>query len=415
MDPGGSEHGEWMMTTTRWWALGLVLVLASCGGGGGDAGSSNFAGSTPTTGDATGGTTGGTSTPVASTSASPAAITFVSVAPADAALVVRGAAGAGRLETGTVTFKVVSAAGAAVSGATVNFALSTGTDAVLSASSGTTDASGNVVVGVRSGLLSAPFEVTATVVGVTGVSTRSNRLQVSNGPAIANGFELVADKYNLDGGNTGDTTTLTIFARDANGNPVPDGLTVSFTTDNGAVATSTRGGCLTVNGQCTVDFIVQEPRGTGIATVVATALGDGGAVLSASVPIYMATPAGSRVTLTDAVTTLTSVALSVAQNCTTTLEVLAMDGNDRALAAGSTVSTSAPSTGISGSVLFGSPVDDQLSLGSPPNRLTLQVSSSVVAGVAPAASTCRTGSFKLVMTTPNLISVVQNVTVTSTP
>jgi hypothetical protein len=404
-----------MMTMTRWWAVGLVLVLASCGGGGGDAGSSNFAGSTPTTGDTTGGTTGGTSTPVASTSGSPAAITFASVAPADAALVVRGAGGAGRLETGTVTFKVVSAAGSAVSGATVNFALSAGTDAVLSASSGTTDASGNVVVGVRSGLLSTPFEVTATVAGVTGVSTRSNRLQVSNGPAIANGFELVADKYNLDGGNTGDTTTLTIFARDANGNPVPDGLTVSFTTDNGAVATSTRGGCLTVNGQCTVDFIVQEPRGSGIATVVATALGDGGALLSASVPIYMATPAGSRVTLTDGVTTLTSVALSVAQNCATTLEVLAMDGNDRALAAGSTVSTSAPSTGISGSVLFGSPVDDQLSLGSPPNRLTLQLSSSVVAGVAPAPSTCRTGSFKLVMTTPNLISVVQNVTVTSTP
>lgn len=403
------------MTTKRWWALGLVLVLASCGGGGGDAGSSNFAGGTPTTGDTTGGTTGGTTTPVATTSSSPAAITFVSVAPAEAALVVRGAGGAGRLETGTVTFKVVSAAGAAVSGATVNFTLSTGTDAVLSATSASTDASGHVVVGVRSGLLTTPIEVTATVAGVTGVSTRSNRLQVSNGPAIANGFELVAAKYNLDGGLTGDTTTLTIYARDVNGNPVPDGLTVSFTTDNGAVATSTRGGCLTVNGQCTVNFIVQEPRGSGIATVIATALGEGGAVLTASVPIYMAQPAGSRVTLPGDTVALTSVALSVAQSCTNTIEVQAMDGNGRALAAGSTVEVAAPSTGITGNFVFGSPVNDQLSLNSPPNRLTLQVSSSVVAGVGGAPSTCRTGSLKLVMETPSGISVVQDVSVTSVP
>lgn len=405
------------MTTMRWWALSLALVLGSCGGGGGDAGSSLYGGGSTTTGSGGTGGTGGTTTttPVATTSAAAAAITFVSVTPASAALVVRGAGGAGRVETGTVTFKVVSASGTVVSGATVDFTLSTGTDATLSATSGTTDASGNVIVGVRSGLLTTPIVVTATVAGVTGVSTRSDSMQVSNGEAIAAGFELVAAKYNLDGGHTGDSTTLTIFARDVNGNPVPDNLAVAFTTDFGAVATSTRGGCLTLNGQCTVDFTVQDPRGAGMATVVATALGVGGAVLTDSIPIYMATPAGSRITLPDGTTRVSTVPLSVAQNCSTTFEVLAMDGNGRALAAGSTVNTAAPSLGISGSVLFGSPVDDQLGGGSPPNRLTLQVSSAVVTGVSPAPSTCKTGTFKLVMTTPHLISVTQDVTVTSVP
>src|SRR5690606_246351 len=46
----------------------------------------------------------------------------------------------------------------------------------------------------------------------------------------------------------------------ANGNPVADGFPVVATTIYGRVGTSDRGGCITVNGICEIEYQVQNPR-----------------------------------------------------------------------------------------------------------------------------------------------------------
>jgi hypothetical protein len=47
---------------------------------------------------------------------------------------------------------------------------------------------------------------------------------------------------------------------DAFGNPVPDGTPVVFQTNMGAIGSSDKGGCNTVNGVCSVAFRTQAPR-----------------------------------------------------------------------------------------------------------------------------------------------------------
>ena len=47
---------------------------------------------------------------------------------------------------------------------------------------------------------------------------------------------------------------------DQYGNPVPDGAPVIFQTNLGAVGSSSKGACNTVNGGCSVDFRTQDPR-----------------------------------------------------------------------------------------------------------------------------------------------------------
>jgi hypothetical protein len=391
----------------------FVLALSACGGGGGDPGTNQFAPNTTTPDTGTTTPTTPTATPSQASS-----ITFVSATPAGTALAVRGAGGNGRTESGVLTFKVVSASGVAVSGATVNFSLNTGTDASLPAATGVTGSTGDVSVTVQSGVISGPVVVVATVAGVTGVTTLSDSIQVSNGLAIAAGFELVAEKYNLDGGFTGDSTNLTIFARDANGNPVADGLAVSFTTDFGVVATSTLGGCTTVNGRCSAVFRVQDPRGaSGIATVQARALVGAATQLVDAVPIHMASPAGTNyvATLNDLVPTLlTTVGVSAGQNCSTSSEYLLNDGTGHAVAAGSIIAVVAPSSGVTASILLGSPVLDQLSDGFPANRFLMTVATSAITPATTPAS-CATGRFTLTFTTPNGLTSSQTVQVVDLP
>jgi hypothetical protein len=51
-----------------------------------------------------------------------------------------------------------------------------------------------------------------------------------------------------------------VLLADAFGNPVPDGTPVVFQTNMGSVGSSSKGGCNTVNGGCSVDFRAQNPR-----------------------------------------------------------------------------------------------------------------------------------------------------------
>jgi Bacterial Ig-like domain (group 1) len=287
--------------------------------------------------------------------ATPATVSFVSSSAQGEAIVLKGAGGNGRAETAILEFKVLDASGAPISGATVNFSINADNgNATISPTSAVSDSSGRITTTVLSGDSPASIVVVASS---GSVSVQSDTLLVSNGTPSARTFEIVAEKYNLNGQLTGDTTTISAFIGDQAGNLVPDGVAVSFVTDYGAVGSSTLGGCTTVNGTCSVDFRVQEPRGDGLATVIGTVRVGSETTLSESLTINMAS--GPYVALnssTEAV--LTSVVLP---SCKASLEALLSDGQGRSVAAGSTISVEFLSlSGATVSIKSGSPVLDQL-------------------------------------------------------
>ena len=55
-------------------------------------------------------------------------------------------------------------------------------------------------------------------------------------------------------------SNVNVLLADQYGNPVPDGAPVIFQTNLGAVGSSSKGACNTVNGGCSVDFRSQDPR-----------------------------------------------------------------------------------------------------------------------------------------------------------
>lgn len=217
------------------------------------------------------------------------AINFTSAVPSDKSIVIAGAGGNGRSETALLTFTVVDSSGAPLKGVVVDFAEVPTGSVTLSAPSGTTNSAGQVTATVNSKSQPASVIVNATVHGRTGISTQSDTLTVTTGVATQRGFDLSASKFNLDSNLSGDSSTLTVRIVDANGNPVADGVPVVAQTNFGAVGTSSRGGCTTVNGVCTVDYKVQNPRptdGTPVTVVFSTQTGDG-AQISDSLSLWV--------------------------------------------------------------------------------------------------------------------------------
>lgn len=344
----------------------------------------------------------------------PAAVNFVSSVPSGTAIVVKGAGGNGRTESAVLTFAVVDASGAPVSGASVNFALNTTNGgATLQSTTGTSNSSGQVTVTVSSGTAPATIVVTASTTLATGtvISSQSDTLIVSNSVPVSGGFEIVAAKYNLDGRTTGDSTTVTAYVRDQFGNPVPDGVAVSFTTDFGAVASSTLGGCTTVNGTCTVTFRVQNPRPTtnGIATVTGMVGVGTSTQLVESIQINMAGAASSAYLAYDLADAgpATQVTLT---SCKQSFQLLLTDGTNHSTAAGTLITPGFASNNVAVTVTSGSPVLDQLS-GFSPTLFGFQVDLATSAPAPPcvAGGTVKSSGlyFELQYQTPHGITFLQ--------
>lgn len=237
-------------------ALASTLALVACGGGGGSPGGSTNVGSGTGTG------TGGTTTPV--TVGAPASIQLVSAIPSDKSIVIKGEGGNGRTETATLTFKVLDTNGNPLAGQGVNFT-TTSTDVVLNVTSGKTDATGLVIATVNSGTKPTSFSVKATVDGKPDIFTGSDSILVTTGLATQRSFSMSTDVYNPEGWTFDSTPTaaaahIQVLLADAFGNPVADGTPITTQTNAGSVGSSNSGGCLTVNGGCTVDFRAQNPR-----------------------------------------------------------------------------------------------------------------------------------------------------------
>jgi hypothetical protein len=293
----------------------------------------------------------------------------------------------------------------------VNFSvnLQQAAGATISPATAVSDSSGRVTTTVLSGASPGSIVVVATAATATNVSVQSDTLLVSNSVPVSGGFEIAAAKYNLDGGFTGDSTKITAYVRDQFGNPVPDGVAVSFQTDYGAIATSTMGGCTTANGMCSVDFRVQEPRGMGLATVVATIGVGTSTVLQQNLSIHMAVPAGSSLVAVDSADVLTKVVMT---SCTQTFVGRLQDGTGAAMAAGTVVAVdfTEPST-ITAAIKKGTPVMDALDLA--PTTVQFEINATN-AGLACNASGSGqgTGFVNLSWTTPHGINKPQRVEVT---
>lgn len=197
-------------------------------------------------------------------------ITFVSAEPEHLALA--GTSNSQFPAISTITFNVKDEAGNFLSNELVNFSLSTSVGGIsLSPLSAETNSEGNVLVKVSAGSVPTSVRVSATV-NDTQITTVSSNLVISTGLADQNSFSISAEKLNPEGLNLdGVEVAVTVRAADHFNNPVPDGTSIYFTTEGGAIDPT----CSTLNGACSVTWRSQNPRpGNGRVTILATALGE---------------------------------------------------------------------------------------------------------------------------------------------
>lgn len=186
-------------------------------------------------------------------------ISFVSAVPENISIL-----GTGGIESSTVKFQVLDKNSNPVSNQSVSFALNTAVGGVaITPLIATTNNLGIVQTVVNTGTVATSLRVTAKVENgaVPAISSQSKQLIVSTGIPDQDSFSLSAEFVNAEGWDI-DGTEVTVTARmaDAFNNPVPDGTTVSFTTEGGSIEDA----CQTVKGACSVKWTSQLPRPEGV-------------------------------------------------------------------------------------------------------------------------------------------------------
>ncbi|QDQ27433.1 hypothetical protein FNU76_14300 [Chitinimonas arctica] len=218
----------------------------------------------------------------------PAAVQFVDATPTS--LQIRGSGGS---ETAVVRFRVVDANAQPVANQTLNFTLQEqlASIASLNTASAVTDGQGLAGAAVAAGTVGGPVAVVATLAGNTALSAQSSQLLVSTRIPHQNGFSLSVDIGNPEFHDyDGVVVNATLTASDRYGNPVPDGMVVSFKTEGGIGVvrdalntTSPVGSCVIRNSSCTVtltsagnrSLLDQSPAGLhGRMTLIAFARGE---------------------------------------------------------------------------------------------------------------------------------------------
>ncbi|MEN9912070.1 MAG: hypothetical protein RI956_514 [Pseudomonadota bacterium] len=203
------------------------------------------------------------SIPVASAAVSE--LRYISATPSSA-LVIKGAGGVGRQESGTVTFKLINSSGNPVPDAIVNFEASTIAGGItVNPSKGKTDAQGQVSTTVNSGYLPTPVSILATTVDLkTGevFTSASSLLSISAGPAEQKSISMSFDANNIRGDDyDGNTANVTLRLADNWGNGVTDGTVINMITEGGKVAAADgSGSCITSNSTCTMTLTTQNFR-----------------------------------------------------------------------------------------------------------------------------------------------------------
>jgi hypothetical protein len=199
-------------------------------------------------------------------------ITFISANPTQ--LVLRGTGGQNSQTISTLIFQVNGALGNALAQQNVTFSLNTQTGGLsLFPAAGITNSQGQVSTRVTSGNVPTSVRVTAEVLTDSGTSvlTQSDLLAVNTGLPDQNSFTLSADNLNPEADYiSGQTVSVVARLADTFNNPVPNGTSVSFTTEGGFIEPS----CTTTSGTCSVIWTSAEPRTADHRiTILATAIG----------------------------------------------------------------------------------------------------------------------------------------------
>jgi hypothetical protein len=206
-------------------------------------------------------------------------LTYIGATPASNVLVVKGAGGLNRVESGIVSFKLEDLSGSPVANQLVTFQLNTIAGGItLTDNFPITDALGVASVRVNSGTLPTPLTVLAKVVTAAGTFTAaSSVLSISAGPPEQRSMSLSVSTRALEGwGIDGTLSNITIRMADYWGNSVPDQTAVSFIAEGGNISNplTSNGSCLTKNGECTMVFRSQNSRpANGRVSILAYAEG----------------------------------------------------------------------------------------------------------------------------------------------
>jgi hypothetical protein len=216
----------------------------------------------------------GVTTPVTGTLqiALPAAasVQFVNAAPLDKSIVIRGQGGINRTETATLRYRVFDVFDRPLVGQRVDFSVLPSGAVTLNKLTDTTDQNGEVITTVNSLDTPTTFRIQATLPGTANatrpnISTLSDSIVVTTGLAVQRSMSLSVTEPNIEGwaydsGTTTPAAVFTILLADQSGNPVADGTPIVFQTNLGAIGSSDKGGCTTLNGGCSVNFRTQNPR-----------------------------------------------------------------------------------------------------------------------------------------------------------
>lgn len=202
-------------------------------------------------------------------------IEFISAEPNS--IVLKGTGGQGKQETSTLTFRVKSNLNNVLAQQEVSFSLDTEVGGItLSRNDGLTNSQGLVTTQVLAGSVPTSVRVTAkATMEVNGesidVQSQSDILSVNTGLPEQRSFTIGASVFNPEADlYNGEESVITARLADNFNNPVPDGTTVSFTTEGGVIEPS----CTTTNGACSVTWTSAEPREDDHRiTILATALG----------------------------------------------------------------------------------------------------------------------------------------------
>ncbi|MFQ3189402.1 MAG: hypothetical protein ACI936_000526 [Paraglaciecola sp.] len=199
-------------------------------------------------------------------------IGFVSAQPAQ--IVLQGTGGQNNQTVSTLVFEVLGGLGNPLSQQKVQFSLNTPTGGLsLFPDEGMTNSQGQVSTRVTSGNVPTSIRVTAEVVTDSDIPvlTQSDLLTVNTGLPDQNSFTLSANNLNPEANNiSGQTVNIVARLADTFNNPVPDGTSISFTTEGGIIEPS----CTTINATCSVIWTSANPRVLDHRiTILATAIG----------------------------------------------------------------------------------------------------------------------------------------------
>ena len=186
-------------------------------------------------------------------------------------IVLAGTGGQGLRETSSVTFQVFGEQGLPIANQEVAFSLSTDVGGItFNPATATSDADGFVSTTVQSGNIATSVVVIATLVDLD-VSTQSAALAVSSGLADQNSMSISLSQANPEALiHDGENITVTARAADIFNNPVPDGITFSFTVEGGQIEPS----CISVDGGCSVTWTSQNPKpDDGLVTMMVSTIG----------------------------------------------------------------------------------------------------------------------------------------------